>query len=324
MLVIEHVSGLSIPGCGPGSPCQRATESFWGRVPIIGWPNSHLGLAYFLGLLVAWFTWRRGVPSAARWTIRLGVLVSLGFTAVMILGEYMCPYCLATHLGNIAFWLLTEFATRRGRGTVRNLAFLPVMFIVATLALVGVETRWRVVAREPAEAQARASGEAILAAASQPTSVPVPAPPTTSAPATQPTSNPDREPARARVHRPLSARTAARRHPHRDLHGLPVQRLPLLELELRALLGETPGSFLLGQALAGRRRLQPARRGPVTRTRLLAARAAEAAGLLRGSDGFGRCTTGSSIKTAASPRTNCTPPSRNSATTSRNRAPDDR
>ncbi len=40
----------------------------------------------------------------------LAVLVfSLVFTAVMIVGEYMCPYCLATHLGNIAFWLLMEF-----------------------------------------------------------------------------------------------------------------------------------------------------------------------------------------------------------------------
>jgi len=286
MLVIEHVSGLSIPGCGPGSPCQRATESFWGRVPIIGWPNSHLGLAYFLGLLVAWFTWRRGVPSAARWTIRLGVLLSLGFTAVMILGEYMCPYCLATHLGNIAFWLLTEFATRRGRGTVRNLAFLPVMFIVATLALVGVETRWRVVARETAEAQARASGEAILAAASQPTSVPVTAPPTTSAPATQLTSTPtESQPGRGFIGRyrlgPLPA--AIRIVIFMDYQ---CKGCHLLELELRALLEKHPEVSFSVKHWPADADCNP-HAGDRSHVRAcLAARAAEAAGLLRGSDGF--------------------------------------
>lgn len=282
MLVIEHVSGLSIPGCGPGSPCQRATESVWGRVPVIGWPNSHLGLAYFLGLLVAWPTWRRGVPTAARWIIRLGVLASLGFIAVMIFGGYMCPYCLATHSGNVLFWLLMEVATHRTPGSARNLVVLPAAFIVTTLVLVGVETRWRHVARTTAEAEARASGEAILAAGSQPTTAPAGAPITTSAPTSGPVES---QPVRGFTGRyrlgPLPA--ALRIVIFMDYQ---CKGCHLLELELRALLQKHPEVSFSVKHWPADPDCNP-HTGDRSHVRAcLAARAAEAAGLLHGNDGF--------------------------------------
>src|SRR5438477_3942142 len=54
MLTLEHFGGLSLPGCGAGSPCAQAAASKWGSIPIsdeLKWPVSLLGLAYFAGLL---------------------------------------------------------------------------------------------------------------------------------------------------------------------------------------------------------------------------------------------------------------------------------
>src|SRR5262245_15311747 len=53
MLCLEHVWGLSLPGCGPGSPCATLARSVWGKVPLgssFGWPVSFLGLAYFCAM----------------------------------------------------------------------------------------------------------------------------------------------------------------------------------------------------------------------------------------------------------------------------------
>ena len=106
MLVLEHLGGLSLPGCGAGSPCARAAESVWGKVPGIEWPVSFIGFAYFLGLLVTWLATRGALPGAARMLIRLGLVLSLGFVLIMIRGGYVCPYCLATHVANLAFGVL--------------------------------------------------------------------------------------------------------------------------------------------------------------------------------------------------------------------------
>ena len=113
MLVVQHLGGLKLPGCGPLSGCAQLAASRWGNVA--GWPVSFLGVAWFAALSVfyAWTGWRNGTPRLFRWGVRLGATVSLLFVAVMAIERHFCPYCLMVHGGNFAFWLLVELAPRR-------------------------------------------------------------------------------------------------------------------------------------------------------------------------------------------------------------------
>ncbi len=165
-LALEHLKGLHLPGCGAGSPCARATSSVWGTVPLVQWPVSYVGVAYSAALLAAWPTMRRGVPVAVRWLIRMGVLASVGFVVIMLRGDYVCPYCLATHIGNVAFWVLAESVARRTGGT--GLKLVPQATLAGALVLVtailGVfEWSERGVVRASNEAQANRARDAIVA-----------------------------------------------------------------------------------------------------------------------------------------------------------------
>ena len=44
----------TLPGCGPGSSCDTITNGPWGTIPLVGWPVSFLGLAWFVGILWGW------------------------------------------------------------------------------------------------------------------------------------------------------------------------------------------------------------------------------------------------------------------------------
>ena len=128
------VLGQSLPGCGPESACDAITRGPFGSIPGIGWPVSFLGFAYFCGLIIAWSGCLGGVSSPLRWLIRLGVVASLMFIVVMIVDGALCPYCLTTHLCNIAFWGLVEFSPGR-RDDVR----LPALVAwLATFAIVSL------------------------------------------------------------------------------------------------------------------------------------------------------------------------------------------
>ncbi len=115
MLALEHIVGLSLPGCGPGSGCEQAARSVWGKVPGLGWPVSFVGLAYFTSILAAWVgAWTKGwdLGGVPRWVARLGAAASLGFVAVMLvhMDKWFCPYCLAAHAGNLGFVVVFESA----------------------------------------------------------------------------------------------------------------------------------------------------------------------------------------------------------------------
>jgi len=189
-LSLEHLAGLALPGCGAGSPCALATASVWGKVPYLNWPVSHLGVAWFLALLAAWGATRFTVPSAVRWLVRLGVAASVGFTLIMLLGRYLCPYCLATHAGNVGFWLVLEWRSRRhslARTTVatgtcavpspadavrpasgavgrRPLAAGVFAFALATVVLAAIEYHAQRAAVAAAETQLERSTAAVIAA----------------------------------------------------------------------------------------------------------------------------------------------------------------
>ncbi len=109
--MLEHVGAVGLPGCGAASGCARATSGPWGRVPGLGWPISYLGLAYFAALLVAWPL--AGNDRRILIVVRLGAALSVLYVGVMLVGHMLCPYCLTVHAANLGFWVLSEALARR-------------------------------------------------------------------------------------------------------------------------------------------------------------------------------------------------------------------
>jgi protein-disulfide isomerase/uncharacterized membrane protein len=151
MLVAYHLNAMSLPGCGPGSGCAELAKGRWGTLPVLGWPVSHAGLAYFLGLLAAWLASSNGVNAGLRNLVRLGVLGSLGFTVIMFVERHSCPYCIVVHVGNIAFWIILECSRRAATRSPRWLASAAGTFVLATVVLIGVEAYQRGVVHERGE-----------------------------------------------------------------------------------------------------------------------------------------------------------------------------
>jgi len=134
LLVSEHFGALSLPGCGPESACARAAASAFGKLPGTGWPVSFIGASWFAALLVARLRAGGPVSSTLRWGVRLSAVASLGFLIVMGTGGYLCPYCLAVHGANLAFWGTLERAPRAAATAGEVLAPLA----VGVLASVGL------------------------------------------------------------------------------------------------------------------------------------------------------------------------------------------
>ena len=166
MLALEHIGGLHLPGCGEGSACAEAAASVWGKIPYVNWPVSFLGLAYFLGLFVAWATARR-VPQEIRYLVRCGALISLGFLIIMIVEGHVCSYCLATHVANFAFWILTERVAGATTGTARAFATIAVVFALSSILLGSTEWHERRAVETAAEEDLEQSTAAIISATSQ-------------------------------------------------------------------------------------------------------------------------------------------------------------
>jgi len=167
LLVLEHLMGLSLPGCGKGSPCAQAAASVWGMVPYINWPVAYLGFAYFFAALIAWLGAKEGIPAAFRNLVRFGALISLGFVVVIIYGKYHCSYCLGSHAGNFAFWLCVEFARGSRVRSKRPLAAVVVVFLLASVALAAVDVRQKRLVGEKNEQDLKDSIAQITAADSQ-------------------------------------------------------------------------------------------------------------------------------------------------------------
>ena len=158
VLAGKHLDILQAPGCGPGGGCAQAAASVWATVPLIDWPVSFLGLAYFVALLWAWTAARRGggLPKRTKYLVRLGAVLSVMFVAAMIGGGYICWYCLAVHIGNLGFVTTIELAPTGAAATRRSLAWVGGAFAAVTvvevvvLVLVG-----RVIQQQQAESTQR-------------------------------------------------------------------------------------------------------------------------------------------------------------------------
>ncbi|MGP1347040.1 MAG: thioredoxin domain-containing protein [Phycisphaerales bacterium] len=144
LLSVQSIAGTTLPGCGPKSACAAATSSAFGKLPLIGWPVSHLGTAYFLATLCLWITTLKRMPGSITWLIRAGAAVSAFYIVVILTNpDYACPYCLAAHAGNFILLIAAEWRRIAARAQPTDPKATPKLaglwgagFVAATLALV--------------------------------------------------------------------------------------------------------------------------------------------------------------------------------------------
>ena len=128
----------ALPGCGAGSGCDEVTNGPWGSIPVVGWPVSFVGLAWFCSMFVQLL---RGVSvDKLIWFIRLGAIASLGFGLIMLMSGSFCKWCFLVHVCNWVFWVASEASTNFvGVGGVEKkeggLGQFAVVFIVVSIAL---------------------------------------------------------------------------------------------------------------------------------------------------------------------------------------------
>jgi protein-disulfide isomerase/uncharacterized membrane protein len=302
LLSLDHLGGFRLPGCGEDSACQQAARSVWGKVPGIGWPVSYLGFAYFTAALLAWCLARGALPQAVRFVARLGALGSAGFCIIIAIEKLLCAYCLAAHVGNFAFWLTLE-ATRR-RTPRRSPALVGGMgafiFVTAVLALFDR----RASARAAAEAETE-RGQAVqqMIQRTHPTTAPATQPATRpAAPETQPTTRPAPAPATTPVTTPATAPPPAipsagfiGRYPWGPLEapvrvvmftGYQCPDCAYIERQVQALQRERKDVCISIKHFVFNADCNAGIKKTLHPNGCWAARAAEAAGILWGSEGF--------------------------------------
>lgn len=305
LLVAEHLGGLGLPGCGAGGACEQATRSVWGKVRLgsFEWPVSYLGLAYFLATLIAWVAARGAVPRSFRYLVRLGALASLGFCVIIVIERLLCPYCLAAHAGNFAFWVTIECARARPPRTRLAESSLLAVFVLVSAMLGGLDWQHRARVRQKGEQELaeatqsiiershRAAGPAPKPTATQPVAgaQPVIPPPPPTAPAT-PASKPATSPPATKPARPPF--TGRYRHgpeaaPIRIVMFTDYQCQDCLNIEQQVTkLLERPDVAISIKHFPFQKECNPCVDRDLHPNACWAARAAEAAGILWGSDGF--------------------------------------
>lgn len=79
------------------------------------WPVSFLACAYFAAALVGWVVVglsQRRVPIGARGIIWFGALTSVAYLIVIVASKKYCQYCLSAHAANLILLLTTEIGMR--------------------------------------------------------------------------------------------------------------------------------------------------------------------------------------------------------------------
>jgi protein-disulfide isomerase/uncharacterized membrane protein len=167
MLTLESLMGLALPGCGAGSPCAKAAASAWGKIPGIDFPVSHLGLAYFVTMLIGWLASRGGISSGYKAVARLGAAVSGVYVIVLIVGHHLCWYCIITHIANFLFWIVVERAEMPALSRSR-LRRLVLIFIILNGVTGFMHRRERNRVEVAQETKRKESTTEIIKSASQP------------------------------------------------------------------------------------------------------------------------------------------------------------
>ncbi|MGD9688263.1 MAG: thioredoxin domain-containing protein [Phycisphaerales bacterium] len=158
-LSLHTIFKIAMPGCGPGSPCDEAGRSVWGSIPGLGWPVSFVGLAYFAAILAGWLIGGCRLRSHLRWIPLAGGAVSVMYLVVSVVTGLVCPYCVAANLGNLAFvglaagpWARSAASSARGAWAVP-----------AGVVVFAVTTGMLLVAREATQTSVDAASERLRA-----------------------------------------------------------------------------------------------------------------------------------------------------------------
>jgi len=159
-LAAEQLLGLHLPGCGADGGCAQATRSAWGRLPFVNWPLSYLGLSYFLALGVAFVQDGRRLAGPMRSVALVGAAASLLLLGVLLSYGWFCQYCTAAHLGNLLFVALAP------RGRARHpLGASAGAFATATVLLAALSAASGAALERRAEGERTAAVEEITRAA---------------------------------------------------------------------------------------------------------------------------------------------------------------
>ncbi|GJQ28536.1 MAG: hypothetical protein HBSAPP03_04200 [Phycisphaerae bacterium] len=134
VLVMAHLRHVSVPGCGAGSGCAAAAGGRLGSIPLVGWPTSIVGAAYFAGVLAGWLSGAR-VSRALLWAARLGAVAAVFFAGGMAGGGWFCTYCVIAHAGAVLGWVAAERSAHAG---VAEKSWQPMGLAGAWVVVLGV------------------------------------------------------------------------------------------------------------------------------------------------------------------------------------------
>ncbi|MBC8421621.1 thioredoxin domain-containing protein [bacterium] len=126
----------NLPGCGLGSGCDAVTNGPWGRIPVLLWPVSFVGVSWFFSLFIVWL--RGGFRQRVLlWIIRIGVLGSVGFLIIMFGIGHFCKWCALAHVCNILFWIVAEIEIRSHQSSRSSSSPLfPLLFVFVSTSIV--------------------------------------------------------------------------------------------------------------------------------------------------------------------------------------------
>lgn len=286
-LALEKIGGISLPGCGAGSPCAKAQASAWGTAPVIGWPVSFLGTAFFAGALTAWLGCVGRPGPILKAFYRLGAAVSVFYLAVIFAEGHLCPYCIAAHVANLLFWGVMEASTRGALVPRPAAAAAGVgVFVLATGALGVGQYNARQAADAWAREEAARSTQQIIQATTQQSTQNI----TTSGPAA---TSPTATTAPAAAARPGGFTGRYHYGPKQAPIRLVIMSdyqcsdCQMVEREVRQILQKRKDVSLSAKHFPFCTQCNP--KAPNLHANACwAARAAEAAGMLQGDDGFWR------------------------------------
>lgn len=269
VLIVHQLGAVSLPGCGKGGGCDKAARSAWSTLPVLGWPVSFLAAGYFTGMVLAYLAGGLRLDGRIRTLAWLGAGVSVLYLVVMLVEKAPCLYCLVVHGGNLVFAIAARpEPTRRLALPVGVAAGLVVLGSLAS-----AEPHFARARRERASREAAASTQKILDATTGPDasdSTPV---------AGVEASSPGFE-GRYRLGPALAkARLVV-------LTDYQCPDCKTIEQELESLVASEPGVALSIKHFPLSTDCNPDAPGRYHENACWAARAAQAAGILRGRDGF--------------------------------------
>ncbi len=301
MLVLDHFGAMSLPGCGAGSGCAAAAKSEWAHIGFV--PVAFLGLAWFVALVVSLIASRGEFSSPARLCVRVAAGVSLVYVGIAAGANLWCVYCLVVHGCNVLIFLLQTDGARSRGASLRPF----VLGSGVAMACLAVLTPIELVAKRDSQAKAEAQLAASTAKMTQRPAAPPQGKPTeqtppksTAAPATQPSAaEPIKAPAPSDAASPATPETV---RPLAGRYRFGPEKASVrivmftdyqcpdcykIEEELSALMKSTPSLSVGIKYFPLSNKCNPAMGdSDMHPNACWAARAAETAGLLKGTDGF--------------------------------------